>query len=261
MARNDTGRWVARAAATGGGRTYRGQRPTKWYLSLALICLVGVATIWYSRYERQNTVASQPAVGQKWVAAFVFDICGTVEPNPAANPNLLATPIPGLTTQGDGLIHISPTTSADAGANATLGRFVTTYPGMGLTASSLRYPGTRTVTHGRTFTNGESCPVGTPDAGKAGQVTIQWYPTFTSKSPSTTSDGTSLRLANQQLITLAFVPSGASIPKPVKQIVPLLNAIQAINTAPSTTAPSVSIPATSTPSTSTPTVGPTTTAK
>ena len=40
MARTDTGRWVARAAATGGGRTYRGRRPLRWYTSLALIVLL-----------------------------------------------------------------------------------------------------------------------------------------------------------------------------------------------------------------------------
>ena len=57
MARGDTGKWVARAGATGGGRSYRGQRPMKWYASLAMICLLGVALIVYSRYERQHPAA------------------------------------------------------------------------------------------------------------------------------------------------------------------------------------------------------------
>ncbi len=40
---NSTGKWVERAATTGGGRTYRGQMPVNWYASLAVICIVGPA--------------------------------------------------------------------------------------------------------------------------------------------------------------------------------------------------------------------------
>src|SRR5579863_8513475 len=122
MARRDTGKWVARAAATGGGRTYRGQMPVRWDGSLALIVLLGVAMIVYSRYERQHPSAgTQPAVGTHWFAALAFDVCGTLQPNLPANPNE-ASASPGLATAGDGVIAISPTKAADAGNNATLGR-------------------------------------------------------------------------------------------------------------------------------------------
>lgn len=238
MARNDTGRWVARAAATGGGRSYRGQRPLKWYGSLVLICLVGVALIWFSRYERQNPSSSgQPAVGTKWVAAIAFDICGVSEPNLPTNPNLTASPAPGITTQGDGLIHVSPTRSADAGANATLGRFVDSYPGLTLTSASLRVPG-HTRTTGRSWHDGENCPRGTPDAGKAGQVTVAAYSNYSQvqKHKATiVSNPPGLLLLNGQLITVAFLPNGATIPKPTKQIVPLLNAMEAANSGTTTT--------------------------
>ena len=60
MGRGDTGRWVARAAATGGGRTYRGHMPVRWDSSLVLIVLLGVASIAYSRYERQHRIATRP---------------------------------------------------------------------------------------------------------------------------------------------------------------------------------------------------------
>ncbi len=43
MADESTGKWVRRAASTGGGRTYRGQTPVNWYLSLLLIVLIGVS--------------------------------------------------------------------------------------------------------------------------------------------------------------------------------------------------------------------------
>jgi len=45
MASKSTGKWVERAATTGGGRTYRGQMPVNWYASLALICIVGLLLV------------------------------------------------------------------------------------------------------------------------------------------------------------------------------------------------------------------------
>ena len=52
MARQDAGKWVARAGATGGGRTYRARVPYRWYSGLALIVVLGVFLVAYSRYER-----------------------------------------------------------------------------------------------------------------------------------------------------------------------------------------------------------------
>src|SRR5271168_4673830 len=139
MARGDSGKWVARAGATGGGRSYRGQRPMKWYASLAMICVVGVALIVYSRYERQNPPAAvQPAVGVHWFQALGIDVCGTIQPNLPANPNASTAPIPGIRTDGDGVIQVAPTTSEDAGDNATLARFVEHYPKLTITTDTLQ---------------------------------------------------------------------------------------------------------------------------
>ena len=129
MARADSGKWVARAGATGGGRSYRGQRPLKWYGSLVLICILGVALVVYSRYELQHPApAIQPTTGTHWFATLGVDLCGSQQPNLVANPNASKAPIPGLRTDGDGVIQIAPTTAKDAGDNATLARFVQTYP-------------------------------------------------------------------------------------------------------------------------------------
>ncbi|MDA8276387.1 MAG: hypothetical protein M0029_13610, partial [Actinomycetota bacterium] len=83
MPSNSTGKWVARAASTGGGRTYRGQMPVNWYAALALLCVVGLALIGYSRYERTHQTASSagpPTTSQTWYAALSVDICGKVQP-------------------------------------------------------------------------------------------------------------------------------------------------------------------------------------
>ena len=45
MANNSTGKWVQRAATTGGGRTYRGQMPVNFYAALAVIIIVGLALV------------------------------------------------------------------------------------------------------------------------------------------------------------------------------------------------------------------------
>jgi hypothetical protein len=250
MARNDTGRWVARAAATGGGRTYRGQRPVRWYGSLVLIVLLGVALIVYSRYERQHPSAgAQPAIGAHWYAASAFDICGKTEPNLPSNPNL-ATASPGIHTAGDGVIQIEPAKKSDAGDNATLGRFVETYPGLALSPTSLRLP------QSQTYRNGDACAAGTPDAGRKGTVQVKVWPSFSppgSNHPFVPSDPTTLKLADGQLITMAFVPTGASIPKPPPSVIESM--LQYRSTSGSTT---TTVPAT-VPSTTTPTTTPSTT--
>ncbi|HXQ60093.1 MAG TPA: hypothetical protein VN799_08335 [Acidimicrobiales bacterium] len=242
MARQDSGKWVARAAATGGGRSYRGQMPVKWYGSLFLIVLIGIVSIVYSRYERQNPVAgTPPAIGTHWYAAFAVDVCGTVQPSLATNPN--STTNPGLHTDGDGVIRIEPTKSADAGNNATLARFVSDYPKFALTPGSLTLPGEKARTDGQT------CPKQTPDAGKKGEVQIKVWPSAQppgSVAATTTSDPTAIKLGNDQLITVAFVPPGNPIPKPPAAAITAM--LQAASTAGQTTT-TTGVPLSTTPTT------------
>jgi hypothetical protein len=240
MARRDSGKWVARAAATGGGRSYRGQMPTKWYGTLFLIVLLGIVFVVYSRYEDQNPVAATPpAIGTHWYDSLAIDVCGDVQPELGTNPNSVSNP--GIHTDGDGVIRIEPTTSADAGNNATLARFVADYPKFALTSASLTIPGEKVRS------NGDKCPKETPDAGKAAKVEIKVWPS--SQAPGVNPTG--------QLITIAFVPAGASIPKPsATTITTMLQAIsQAGSTTTSVTAP-LSVTTTTAPSAATSTTAP-----
>lgn len=238
--KSDTGKWVARAAATGGGRTYRGQRPVKWYASLVLICLLGVSMIVYSRYERQHPTSTPPTVGTVWFSAISFDVCGTLQPDLPANP-AGSTPT-GIDTTGSGVIRIAPTTSAQAGANATLGAFVDSYPGLVLTPSALRLP-KKAIHH-----NGDTCASGTPDAGKSANVAVRTWSNFTAQGSNVSGDPTSVRLGDGQLLTVAFVPNGASIPKPSSDTVAAMQASIQEAASPSTTTPAT-VPATTTPTT------------
>ncbi len=255
-ASNSTGRWVERAATTGGGRTYRGQVPINWYASLVVIIIVGLLLIGFSRYEKTHqTVSSagQPTTAQVWHAALGIDICGTVKPNLPASTNSGKV---GFTTDGTGVITIAPKNSSESGKNATLGKFVSEYGhGLELSTSTLRYPG------GKTLTNGDVCPKGTPDAGKEGVVIVYSWPNFeANKGAESSGAPQDLLFANGQLITMAFVPATATIPKPpAKAITNLITAVEqsaqnaggtttsSVATSPSTSLP---IPSTTVPTTS-----------
>jgi hypothetical protein len=251
--RNSTGKWVERAATTGGGRTYRGQMPVNWYASLVVICIVGLLLIGFSRYQRtHHTVSSAgpPTTSQVWHAALGIDVCGKMEPALPASTNTKKT---GLTADGNGVVTIAPQNSSESGANATLGKFVSGYKGLELSASSLQYPGKQT------YTNGDICPKGTPDHGKPGVVIVDSWQNFEAKGKGTETSGPpeNLLFANGQLITMAFVPATASVPKPpASAITSLLTSLSQGATSPSTTLPSTTPTTLATP---TPTTAPSTT--
>lgn len=206
MGRGSVGRRVSRAARTGGGRAYsRRNTPWSWWTTMALIIVLGVVLVAWSRHQRVGALnaaehGTPPTLGDHWHEAFVFDICGTLEPNPPQNPNVSSA---GEHTHGDGNIHIEPISSADTGHNATLGHFVQLYPGMGLSATSIQYPGLKA------YHNGDKC------GSKPGYVQVKVWDSATAKTGRiVTGNPANLLLKNGQLITLAFLPKGASIPKP-----------------------------------------------
>jgi len=276
MASNPTGKWVERAATTGGGRTYRGQTPVNWYASLVVICIVGLLLVGFSRYQNTHRTASSsgpPTTSQQWHAALGIDICGKLEPNLPASTNTKET---GLIANGNGVLTIAPNGASESGANATLGKFVSGYKGLQLTSSSLQYPGKAVMS------NGNVCAKGTPDAGKPGVVIVDSWPSFESKGAGTETSGDpqNLLFANGQLITMAFVPATATVPKPSAQVITaLINAVDGTTTtsttAPATTATTAPVTGTTTatvpsttgtttatvPSTTATTTGPTPTTK
>ncbi len=215
MARSSSGRSVARAAATGGGATYRGQMPVNWYAALLVIVLIGLASVAFAKYHYNQTPAVvEPTVGTTWHAGLAFDICGKTEAPLAASPSTAKT---GLTSSGDGVLKIAPTTSSEAGNNATLGKFASEYDGLTLTNTTLKYPSSSE------YKNGEKCPTGTPDAGRVGEVMARrWLlSTKTGKngeleqtSGITTFHPADLKFADRQLITVGFVPDNVTLPKP-----------------------------------------------
>jgi len=242
MARSSSGKSVARAAATGGGTTYRGQMPVNWYAALVIIVLVGLGSVALAKYHYDQTPAVvEPTTNTTWHAALAFDICGTTEPALAASPTSATT---GLTTTGSGVLLIAPKSASEAGNNATLGKFAQGYNGLTLTNTELKYPSPKVPA----YTNGQKCAAGTPDAGKAGEVQARsWVlTTKTGKNGEQVESGglttlkpADLKFLNRQIITVGFVPPGTSLPKPPTSTILALVQVLAGNqpVATTTTAP------------------------
>ena len=246
MANNSTGKWVQRAATTGGGRTYRGQVPVNFYAAMVLIVVVGLGLVALSRYQLTHRSASStgpPTTQQTWYSGLGIDVCGTLEPNLPTNASKSGR---GLTANGNGVVTVAPTSTANSGSNATLGKFVSGYKGLELTNSTLQYPGKPA------YNNNDLCPKGTPDAGKPGVVIAYSWPNFTSKhGAETPGDPQNLLFQNGQLITMAFIPAGSTVPKPPASVITsLITADQAGPTTP-TTAPTVTPATNPTPTSST----------
>ncbi len=280
MARSSSGKSVARAAATGGGATYRGQMPVNWYAALVVIVLVGLASVAIAKYHyNQTPSANPPTVGTTWHAAISFDICGTTQPALTASP---ASSTSGLTTTGSGVVLIAPKKASEAGANATVGKFASEYQGLTLTNTTLKYPAAKVPE----YKNGQKCAAGTPDAGKVGEVIARWWvvTTQTKGNQLVQTNGVNsvkpadLKFLNRQLITVGFVPSGTTLPKPpgstITALVQVLAGNQPVATttttaasatttsAPSATTSSTAATTTTAPSTTTTTTAaPTTTTK
>jgi hypothetical protein len=213
MPRGPTGRRVARAAASGASRSHRGRAPLGWYASLVLICIVGISLIVYSRYELQraaSTTTTTTTVAADSYVGISFDVCGTVTTLPVSTNSI---PV-GISSVGSGLIQVAPATTAKGAAasanNATLGTFIKDYlPSMKLTANELQLPGKAEPI----WTNGLSCS-SAAFIGQPGVVQAKVWKQIASPT-GTLVKGTDLlgiKLTAGEMITVAFLPAGASIP-------------------------------------------------
>ncbi|HUZ10009.1 MAG TPA: hypothetical protein VMU76_07565 [Acidimicrobiales bacterium] len=218
--------------------------PVNWYAGLILIVVLGLVSVAFARYEYRNpstSTAVQPAVGTTWYAGIDFSLCGASRSSLPAN-----TSTTGISTSGNGVMVIAPTKASQAGKNATLGRFVSGYKGLKLTAGSVQYPG------GKLLTNGDRCAAGTPDAGKKGVVIVYRWPNVVAKKGIlVTGDPLSLRLGQSSLVGVAFAPQGTKIPKSASVEVAVLQASSAASSTSTTTTPAGTTTTTTGPSSTT----------
>ena len=198
MAKSTSGKWVSRVGASGGGKTYRKRRPVNYYGVLAILTILGLFTVIYSRYEYQNPASEvAPVVGQTWYAALSGQVCGETQPFLAKDPNALTA---GFNMLDKNVLAIAPRTPDQAGNNATFQKFLDEHTSLTVTSTSLKW------TDGKTYTNGDKCPAGTKYAGQVGRVQISTWRTLSQPEPTVTTDPASLKLTDQMQITVSFLP-------------------------------------------------------
>ena len=197
MGRASSSKKVARAASTGGGRTARGARPLGWYAAIALVVILGVSGIVFSRAERREELAagadgSAPVANvDHWHAAYGIYLCDEFAPmiTNERDPK-------GIHTHADGIIHIHPFVRSAAGRNATLEVFMDAVD-MTLNDDELEIPGGKSYKSGDTKCGDEEGIVQV----KVGDEVI-------------TENVSSIKLEDQALVTIAFAPKGAELPEP-----------------------------------------------
>ena len=267
MAKSNSGKWVSRVGAAGGGKTYRKARPANYYGILAVIVILGLVAVVYSRYEYQNPVkkhtatAVAPKIGSVLYAGLSIEACGKTLPYLTPDP----TSKLGFVVGPYDVVRLSPVSSFDAGNNATLKTLANEYQGLLLTKSELAVPNSKgTADAATTYKNGTACATGTPDAGKTGTVEYAYWTSFAQKTPTITTNPAKIKFSKELRITLAFEPTGVVPTPPTKTT----DNEMVYNTVTPTTTTTTTLPATTTtagpgnsPTTTTTTASTTTTTK
>ena len=204
MAKGSIGKQVARAAATGGGRTSRGEIPMGFYSALAVISIIGVFLVGYSRYELQHPVSKpvvHPVIGDNWNFAFGIYDCSAFVPN---LPQVAASSKTSFSTSGNGIINLSPKVAADEGKGATLGKLAGSYKDVKFSSSSITIPSKGTI------------KVGASCNGKPTELqTAVWSSVLASTPKIYAGDPSKVVISgNDELISVGLVPKGTSLPKP-----------------------------------------------
>jgi hypothetical protein len=228
-----------RAAAVKARRTRSGS--PFWYALTGVIVVVGVIAVILSRGSAGETA---PIANQDhWHAALGVDVCGTWLPNAPAFEERAGTSIQaGMHSHADGLMHIHPYSSDEAGKHATVGQFLKE-GGWSVSTSQLK------VWDGKTHKNGEKC------GGKAAKVR------FTVNGKERSGNPSSYHPKDGDVVALAFLPEGKKIGTP-PQASAVPNDVEPgaqtpLSNAPSTTTPATAAPpSTTTPATTSATTAP-----
>lgn len=196
MGKASTSKKVARAASTGGGRTNRGTTPWGWWGAMALVVVLGVTGIIYSRDEAQSDLAlrggPEPRVGTHWHQALGFYLCDAFAPNLADNQQ----DPKGIHGHGDGIIHMHPFTRNASGNNATFGVYLDALD-INLSETKLKLPGDE-----KTYESGK-----TKCGDKTGVIRV-----FVN-GEERTGEPKDLLFKDRDLVVVAFAPKDADVPK------------------------------------------------
>ncbi len=195
MGRASSNKKVSRAARAA-GRDKKGSRNLAWPLALAAVVILGSVLIFLSRPKQSE--AEPPKLGDHWHVAYGVYVCDGFLP-PLADAQADAS---GIHTHQDGLIHIHPFSTRYTGDGANLEAFARQV-GLELSDEGFKLPG------GEAFRNGDDC------GGEPGAVQVKvWDGVADAEGRLIESDVAQFAPPEGSLVTIAFAPEGADIPKP-----------------------------------------------
>jgi hypothetical protein len=202
---------VSRVGATGGGKAYKKSRPGNYYGVIVVIVVLGLLSAVLARYDYEHPGKAKhaiaPAIGTTWYAGLSIQVCGATLPDLVPDP----TTTGGFVLQTDNVIRISPTTAADAGANATVSQFSDEFPGLISSSSELAVPLASGQPNPKTtYKNGQDCPSTSKYAGQPGKVVYAYWSSIAQKKPKITTDSTTIKFNEYMRVTMAFEPSGVT---------------------------------------------------
>lgn len=241
MGRASSSKKVARAARTAGrpgaGRNYG------WPLAIGGVVVVGVLLVILS-FGSNKKDNVPPTMTDHFHTAYGVYNCSTYLPPLSDAMNS------GIHTHGEGLVHTEPRSATETGRNANVATFVKGRPGMAVTDTQIKIPGSIGVR------NGDQCD------GKPAKVRFFVWDNAGAPTPREVTGGVNrVLLEDQGAFAIAFVPDGVTPPLP-----PSVSRLQNPGespTPPETTPSSapVSVPPASTPETTAPPATTATTAK
>ena len=213
MAKSNSGKWVSRVGAGGGGKAYKKSRPFNYYGAISVIVVLGLLSVVYSRYEYQNPASeTAPAIGTTWFAAFAGEACG--QTMPALVPDA-QTATNGLVVTQQNVIVISPKTPEESGNNATLATFMSQHPGLSYADSTVKFPvPSEWIPSPSEYKDGSKCPKGSKYAGQVGHFGIAYWSQFGQKEPVLTTDPASVKFTDLMRISFFFNPDGVKPTEP-----------------------------------------------
>jgi len=223
---------AARLAKSGQGKKVRFQGGTLFPLVVAIVVILGVSLVVYSRQSRPSADASAPTVNDHWHHAYGFYLCdtwvkleGALEEQTSSgftNTDFART---GIHSHDDGLMHWHPFTSAAVGTRATLGLFLQNYD-VELTNDQLTFPesqyppleaaGMLADENPGVFEEGETkCTIDGVEEDAELKVVV--WNNFTDTDDGTTyiADFDNIQLnQDQMVVSIAFVPDSTDVGMP-----------------------------------------------
>ncbi len=227
MATSSSTKKAARLAQKGQGRKIRFQGGTLFPMVVAIVVVLGILLVVYSRQSRPSADASEPTIDQHWHAAYGFYLCdewfslsGNLEESDSSGFVNTGYARTGVHSHEDGVIHWHPFSSAATGRNATLGLFLDNY-GVELSNDTIEFPeeqraGLPYQQETGVFENGETtCEIDGQEEDASIQVVV--WDNFSDTDGGTTyiADFENIRLTQDAMVfSIAFVPDGTDVGMP-----------------------------------------------